>query len=38
MDTPHRDSPKPVDKVSGLIERVTYFNEETGFSVLRVRA
>lgn len=38
MDTPHRDSPKPADKISGLIERVTYFNEETGFSVLRVRA
>jgi exodeoxyribonuclease V alpha subunit len=27
-----------VDRVSGLIERVTYFNEESGFCVLRVKA
>ena len=27
-----------LDKVSGLIERVTYFNEENGFAVLRVNA
>ena len=30
--TAHRDS------LSGLIERVTFFNEETGFAVLRVKA
>ena len=27
-----------LDKLSGLIERVTYFNEENGFAVLRVKA
>ena len=32
------DAPQPLDKLSGLIERVTYFNEETGFAVLRVKA
>src|SRR5436190_23741389 len=26
------------ETLSGLIERVTYFNEETGFAVLRVKA
>jgi exodeoxyribonuclease V alpha subunit len=26
------------DRVEGLIERVTYFNEDSGFSVLRVKA
>lgn len=31
-------SPNGLDKLSGLIERVTYFNEETGFAVLRVKA
>src|ERR1039458_6265335 len=31
------ESPQPTDKLSGLIERVTYFNEETGFGVLRVK-
>jgi exodeoxyribonuclease V alpha subunit len=30
-------SPSP-DSLSGLIERVTYHNEETGFAVLRVKA
>jgi exodeoxyribonuclease V alpha subunit len=29
---------KPVEILSGLIERVTYFNEENGFCVLRVKA
>jgi exodeoxyribonuclease V alpha subunit len=28
----------PTEKISGLIERVTFFNEENGFCVLRVRA
>src|SRR5215470_16194788 len=32
------DPPDCLDKLSGLIERVTYFNEETGFAVLRVKA
>src|SRR5437773_2760553 len=32
------DAPQPLVKLSGLIERVTYFNEETGFGVLRVKA
>jgi exodeoxyribonuclease V alpha subunit len=31
------DAPQPLDKLSGLIERVTYFNEENGFAVLRVK-
>jgi exodeoxyribonuclease V alpha subunit len=26
------------DRVEGLIERVTYFNEDSGFCVLRVKA
>jgi exodeoxyribonuclease V alpha subunit len=30
--------PQPADKISGLIDRVTYFNEETGFAVLKVNA
>ena len=32
------DAPDHLDNLSGLIERVTYFNEETGFAVLRVKA
>lgn len=32
------DDPESLEKLSGLIERVTYFNEETGFAVLRVKA
>jgi exodeoxyribonuclease V alpha subunit len=28
---------RPAEEISGLIERVTFFNEETGFCVLRVR-
>jgi exodeoxyribonuclease V alpha subunit len=28
----------PVESLSGLIERVTFFNEENGFAVLRVKA
>src|ERR1700733_1321300 len=31
------DAPQPLDKLAGLIERVTYFNEENGFAVLRVK-
>jgi exodeoxyribonuclease V alpha subunit len=32
----HR-SPTPLESLSGLIERVTFFNEENGFAVLRVK-
>ena len=32
-------APKPIDEsLSGLIERVTFFNEENGFAVLKVKA
>ena len=30
-------SNQPPDELAGLIERVTFFNEETGFAVLRVK-
>jgi len=29
--------PAPQDGVAGMVERVTFYNEETGFSVLRVK-
>src|SRR5215469_18386835 len=38
MASTSAESPAGLDKLSGLIERVTYFNEETGFAVLRVKA
>jgi hypothetical protein len=28
--------PQPTDKLSGLIDRITYFSETTGFAVLKV--
>jgi exodeoxyribonuclease V alpha subunit len=31
-------STTPTDKLSGVIERVTYFKEESGFCVLRIKA
>ena len=31
------NSPRVTDKLSGLIDRVTYFNEESGFAVLNVK-
>jgi hypothetical protein len=32
-------APKPIaESLSGLIERVTFFNEENGFAVLKVKA
>jgi exodeoxyribonuclease V alpha subunit len=31
-------SATPTDKLSGVIERVTFFNEESGFCVLRIKA
>jgi len=33
----HTAAPTPADGLSGLIERVTFHNEETGFAVLRVK-
>jgi exodeoxyribonuclease V alpha subunit len=32
------DRATSADRVEGLIERVTYFNEDSGFCVLRVKA
>ncbi len=32
------ESPKPPESLTGLIERVTFFNEENGFAVLKVKA
>ncbi|HVV71708.1 MAG TPA: ATP-dependent RecD-like DNA helicase, partial [Verrucomicrobiae bacterium] len=29
--------PAPAETLSGLIERVTFFNEENGFAVLKVK-
>ena len=34
----HQPSPAPPEALSGLIERVTFFNEENGFAVLKVKA
>ena len=31
-------SARPVESLSGLIERVTFFNEENGWAVLKVKA
>jgi exodeoxyribonuclease V alpha subunit len=31
-------STQAIDKLSGLIDRVTYFNAESGFAVLKVKA
>jgi exodeoxyribonuclease V alpha subunit len=31
-------APKPIEIVTGLIERVTFFSEESGFAVLKVKA
>ena len=27
----------PLEEIAGLVERVTFFNEESGFAVLRVK-
>ena len=35
---PHPPTSRPVESLSGLIERVTFFNEENGWSVLKVKA
>ncbi len=37
MPESHKDNSYP-DSLTGLIERVTFFNEETGFAVLKVKA
>ncbi len=34
----HKPPPAPPESLSGLIERVTFFNEENGFAVLKVKA
>jgi exodeoxyribonuclease V alpha subunit len=34
---PTSNAPAPVETLSGLIERVTFFNEENGFAVLKVK-
>lgn len=36
--TQNRPTQSRPDQVMGLVERVTFFNEETGFCVLRVKA
>jgi exodeoxyribonuclease V alpha subunit len=38
MNAPAPERSTPTDKVSGVIERVTFFNEESGFCVLRIKA
>ena len=38
MNSRPNQDPKPQDGVTGMVERVTYHNDETGFSVLRVKA
>jgi exodeoxyribonuclease V alpha subunit len=38
MPPPKPQQPDSRESLSGLIERVTFFNEETGFAVLRVKA
>jgi exodeoxyribonuclease V alpha subunit len=35
---PKTETPRAVDSLTGLIERVTFFNEENGFSILKVKA
>lgn len=34
---PPRDQDKPLDKLGGLVERVTYHNAENGYCVLRLK-
>ncbi len=36
-DLPPTTHPPPPESISGLIERVTFFNEENGFAVLKVK-
>jgi len=37
MRTSSPGSSSPTEEIAGLVERVTFFNEESGFSVLRVK-
>ncbi|MCX6930782.1 MAG: AAA family ATPase [Verrucomicrobia bacterium] len=37
-DAREEPPPRPIESLSGLIERVTFFNEENGFAVLKVKA
>jgi exodeoxyribonuclease V alpha subunit len=37
MSTPSSQSQTPSEEIAGLVEGVTFFNEESGFSVLRVK-
>jgi exodeoxyribonuclease V alpha subunit len=37
MPTPSPGPSTPSEEIAGLVERVTYFNEESGFAVLRVK-
>ncbi len=37
MSSPSSSSPPIAESLSGLIERVTYFNEENGFAILKVK-
>ncbi len=37
MSTQPSDARASLDQINGLIERITFFNEETGFCVLRVK-
>ncbi len=38
MNAAAHERSTPTESLSGLIERVTYFNEENGFCVLRLKA
>ena len=39
MSVLHQQPPvSEQNSISGLIERITFFNEQTGFAVLKVRA
>src|ERR1700738_2930392 len=37
MSAPSSQPRTPSEEIAGLVERVTFFNEESGFSVLRVK-
>jgi exodeoxyribonuclease V alpha subunit len=38
MNATAQERNTPTESISGLIERVTFFNEESGFCVLRLKA
>ncbi len=39
MTSPETTPNQPgLESLSGLIERVTYFNEETGWAIIRIKA